>query len=659
MQPSALANQQRILQSRFPPAYVRDDDAQSSTGSVSSWINVDTLVENTGVSTVDTQDPWAENTEADSDGLELPSAHMRVGRSPLDPIPEQHTQVPPQTVPVSSAAPATQAARNLVDHVNEPPAYRRLRRQQELAQRKGKKGARFVQMGAHNACNITLPPHIQQVGSGQGERSIMILDSRDQRLQSPFQGWLLDEILTNANARLNVQSDSRQVRSPTTGYHCNLFMMKTLDNFKLILAGSMTSYGSVPCGRWDSETGSVLSHAAFQPFRWPIMRNDSPTWVDVKVKLEGQMIIHLELRGYRSDGDMSVQINHVSDTILWLLQETPFIPTFVVTVFQGWRVCAVSWEVGGRIYAISEGGIVVALDFPLCHVELRLVATSSADAFGQDADRLEFRFYSAADRLDVACSTCAAPPSWLIVSRVSGPTLIKNARWCRDHMARVESPDQALQLSQLASVHAHWTAEMEVQHEDGTGPRISAVAVESNPNNLHLVSESPLFRKEQAIVEKEALALQAHDKSKEQATAVLPPITGGPAVQPANAFTPSMKALTGQSSADQVVYPHKGVTLAPADVSVTEPGVPPDQGTAVGQPLMPARRSLDQRRSEAVDHSAMTPAGFVEQVRRMQSSGSNAAQREAVEEIQIEFVDAVEGSEFTTPVNPRSFGPSS
>ena len=46
------------------------------------------------------------------------------------------------------------------------------------------------------------------------------------------------------------------------------------------------------------------------------------------------------------------------------------------------------------LYAISEGGIVVALDYPLCHMEIRLVATSSADAFGQDADRLEFRFYT-------------------------------------------------------------------------------------------------------------------------------------------------------------------------------------------------------------------------------------------------------------------------
>ena len=87
-----------------------------------------------------------------------------------------------------------------------------------------------------------------------------------------------------------------------------------------------------------------------------------------------------------------------------------------------------------------------------------------------------------------------------------------------------------------------------------------------------------------------------------------------------------MKAITGQNPVEQVVYPHKGVTLAQADVSITEPGVPPDQGTAAsGRPLMPTRRSLDQRRGEMVDHSAMTPAGFVEQVRMMQQAGGSSA----------------------------------
>ena len=188
----------------------------------------------------------------------------------------------------------------------------------------------------------------------------------------------------------------------------------------------------------------------------------------------------------------------------------------------------------------------VALDYPLCHFECRFVATASPDAFGVDADRLEFRFLSAADRLDVRASTCSVPPSWLVVSRVSGPNLIKNARWCRDHYARVESPDQQLQLSQLASVHAHWTASTEAPSEDDTGPRISAVSVESNPSNVHLICESPLFRKARVNVAKEALALQSHDVDQEKEIKVLPPITGGPAVQPLGPVQENLHMITGQ-----------------------------------------------------------------------------------------------------------------
>ena len=39
--------------------------------------------------------------------------------------------------------------------------------------------------------------------AGEGERSILVLDDRDRRVQSPFQGWLLDEVLTNALAGIN------------------------------------------------------------------------------------------------------------------------------------------------------------------------------------------------------------------------------------------------------------------------------------------------------------------------------------------------------------------------------------------------------------------------------------------------------------------------
>ena len=115
-----------------------------------------------------------------------------------------------------------------------------------------------------------------------------------------------------------------------------------------------------------------------------------------------------------------------------------------MTIFSGWRVVAVSFEVGGRLYVCSNGGVVVAVDYPLCHFEVRMTALSSADSIGVDADRLEFGFRSAGDKLDVACSQLNVPATWLTLSRVSGPTLIQNARWCRERNARVEGPDQTM-----------------------------------------------------------------------------------------------------------------------------------------------------------------------------------------------------------------------
>ena len=45
-----------------------------------------------------------------------------------------------------------------------------------------------------------LPEHLAQIGAGEGERSVLVIDRRDQRVQSPSQDWVLDKILTNAQA---------------------------------------------------------------------------------------------------------------------------------------------------------------------------------------------------------------------------------------------------------------------------------------------------------------------------------------------------------------------------------------------------------------------------------------------------------------------------
>ena len=617
--------------SNFPPVLARQaamaqrrETARDEAVSVSSW------------------DPIEEE-----DDLALPPADLSFSR--MDPIPEGQAAAAPKAAPPAPPAPVTQAAQGWLNHDYETASSRRLRKQQERAQRKGYRNARAGNLGGvHNAVNTQLPPHLAQVGSGQDERSILVVDSRDQRLQSPFQGWVLDEILMNARSHVNVLSDRQLIRSPNTGYHFNLFYMKTLTNMKLVITGTMTSYTSVPCGHWDAETGRILSHAAFQPFRWPLMCDDSPTWVDIKLKLEGTLLLHLELRGYRSDMDMSVQINYVADGAVRMLEEKVFIPTVIVTVFQGWRIVATSWEVGGRIYACSSGGVVVALDHPLCHFEARLVATSSADALGLDADRVEFRFLSASDRLDVACSTAAIPPTWLVVSRVSGPTLIKNAKWCRDHYARVEGPDQTLQMSQLATIHAHWTAAIEAPTIDEVGPRISAIAVDSHESNMHLICESPLFKAGRHLVDDEALALQAHDPNKETVTQVVPPIDDGPAVRPVRQG--GVQALLGPVRSDSVSL----TPVGEAKPSITEPGTSPLPSSLASGSLAPVRRTLAERRSDGIDQSAVTPQHFVTMVQQARDGGSAAPREEKglVIEMAVGSLDQSDDSGA-----PMSYGP--
>lgn len=151
----------------------------------------------------------------------------------------------------------------------------KLAQEKARAKQIGQRSVRWGPMavgGAQNPQNFQLPPFVQQLGSGPDERSILIVDNRDQRIQSPFQGWLLDEFLLNAQSGITILSDRQLVRSPNRGYHMNLFYMRALDGYKLIVAGSMTSYGSVPCAKWDDETAKVMVHPAFQPFRWPMMR---------------------------------------------------------------------------------------------------------------------------------------------------------------------------------------------------------------------------------------------------------------------------------------------------------------------------------------------------------------------------------------------------
>ena len=251
----------------------------------------------------------------------------------------------------------------------------------------------------------------------------------------------------------------------------------------------------------------------------------------------------------------------------------------------------------------------VALDFPHCHVECRFVATASPDSLGADADRLELRFLSAGDRLDIAASS-------------------------------VQVGAYSHEKCQ-AAIHAQWTAATEAPTERETGPRVSAIAVESNPINVHLVCESPLFRKERALVKPESSALQCHNPLEEVAAAVVPPLIDGPAVRPVDQAPMLAPALTGPIGETIAATP-----ASSAKPSMTNPGQLPQPGSSLVGSLVPPRRTLE-RRGDSLDCSAMTPQAFVEAARRAWWPVHSS------QESQVTIEEVISSS----PAVPKSFAP--
>ena len=119
--------------------------------------------------------------------------------------------------------------------------------------------------------------------------------------------------------------------------------------------------------------------------------------------------------------------------------------TVQVVLFQGYRVSACSAEPGGRLYNLTAGGGVIAQDFARCHVELRKVLRNSSDAYGSDADKVEFRYADRAARLEAGSSRLIVPATWFVCSHTSGVGLNELIKKSREIGGHIEAPDQAMQ----------------------------------------------------------------------------------------------------------------------------------------------------------------------------------------------------------------------
>ena len=173
--------------------------------------------------------------------------------------------------------------------------------------------------------------------------SIIMLDTRDDRMVSPFQAWLVKEIMTNSASSINVLTERDHVMPPNSGYHLSLFANYTLDGIKATIAISIDSTTGVPCGGWDTETATALAHEAFQPFSWPVLRGSSPSYTDVKIYNGNEILFHWIFRGFRADTGLSVQQQFADEFFIRDVCKGRVRLSVVVAAFSGWRVSIFSF----------------------------------------------------------------------------------------------------------------------------------------------------------------------------------------------------------------------------------------------------------------------------------------------------------------------------
>ena len=105
----------------------------------------------------------------------------------------------------------------------------------------------------------TTPLRSRRLTSWRSNRnSLLVIDSRDERLISPFQKWLVEAIMAIAARSINVL----KVMPPNSGYHCSLFADYTLDGIKAVLVFTRSSKTGGPCAQWDPYASRALFHSA-------------------------------------------------------------------------------------------------------------------------------------------------------------------------------------------------------------------------------------------------------------------------------------------------------------------------------------------------------------------------------------------------------------
>ena len=479
-------------------------------------------------------------------------------------------------------------------------------------------------MPGHDPRHRALPSFLTRLGD-PGDPTMFTLDRRDGRIVSPFQQEFPFAIEVNAEAGVNRITEHQQALSPNAGVYLQVYYVITTNTHKLNMAISFDVPEGVQCGKWDDSSGRVLSHAAFQPFDWPSMVDGSPPYVDLKVKFRGSLLLHVIMKSFRSKTDLTIQKQWIDEALLAVISEDQLKEVQVQhTIFQGYDVCSHTFEAGRRVYALSTNGTIVALSEPRTRIEIRKIAWGSPDLHGNEPDRLEYKFLDVSNNLTVACNRLAVPPSWIVLSNISGPACATIIQEARNSGAVAQAPDQHMQFGQLAAVHQAWFPDSTL--DPGAAPQIPEFhkcRVAGDPvHSKHVIIGASVRFHGRSVVAGDALAIGAHDPQVEANAIVLPPAPGfGSVVLAAPALgddptaainLPPIISFTVQPQPEiargAATLTEEGWFLGPAvdRVLLQEQGKDrPDQAESYAAPIF--SRSVEERRQAAPKRPAPLP----------------------------------------------------
>ena len=144
-----------------------------------------------------------------------------------------------------------------------------------------------------------VPSFVERIGA-KGETIVLVKDTWDKRLVSPFQQEVLFVIEVNADRGINRLTEPNQVMMPSAGVYFILYYVVTANTHKLNMVILSDVPEGVACGHWDSASAKVLTHDAFHPVTWQSMAWSSPPNVDIKVLLKGVSLCHFQFKCFLS-----------------------------------------------------------------------------------------------------------------------------------------------------------------------------------------------------------------------------------------------------------------------------------------------------------------------------------------------------------------------